>query len=97
MRCMTSDVHWLARGIVVTMMCKRPVLAHRTPFYKTENSAHVGDAFMSLIHTCQLCVANPFDYLTQLQQHSEELSRNPDQWMPWDYRDHLGTASPGSV
>jgi hypothetical protein len=55
-------------------------------FYKTENGAHVGDVFMSLIHTCQLCDANPFDYLTQLQQHGEELSRNPEQWMPWNYQ-----------
>jgi hypothetical protein len=58
-------------------------------FYKTENGAHVGDLFMSLIHTCQLCGANPFDYLTELQQHSQELSRNPAEWMPWNYREAL--------
>jgi hypothetical protein len=45
--------------------------------YKTENGARVGDLFMSLIHTCQLCDANPFDYLTQLQGHAAELARNP--------------------
>jgi len=39
-------------------------------FYKTENGAHVGDLFMSLIHTCELSDANPFDYLTQLQRHA---------------------------
>jgi hypothetical protein len=49
---------------------------------------------MSLIHTCQLCGANPFDYLTQLQKHSEELCRRPEQWMPWNYRDPHETASP---
>ena len=32
-------------------------------FYKTENGAHVGDLFMSLIHTCELNGVNPFDYL----------------------------------
>jgi hypothetical protein len=58
-----------------------------TLFYKTENGAHVGDLFMSLIHTCQLCGANPFEYRTKLQQHGEELSRSPKQWMPWNYRD----------
>jgi len=26
---------------------------------------------MSLIHTCQFCDANPFHYLTALQEHSE--------------------------
>ena len=35
-------------------------------FYKTQNGAHVGDIFMSLIHTCQFCGADPFDYLTEL-------------------------------
>ena len=32
---------------------------------------------MSLIHTCELNGANPFDYLTELQRHAEELKRNP--------------------
>ena len=46
-------------------------------FYKTRNGARVGDLFMSLIYTCQLCEANPFDYLTELQRHAEELAANP--------------------
>ncbi len=44
---------------------------------------------MSLIYTCQLCGANAFEYLTELHQHGEELSRSPQQWMPWNYRDRL--------
>jgi len=44
---------------------------------------------MSLIHTCELNGANPFDYLTELQRHSEELKRRPAQWMPWSYREAL--------
>ncbi len=58
-------------------------------FYKTENGAHVGDLFMSLIHTCQLAGASAFDYVTELQIHAAELSRNPQEWMPWNYRDTL--------
>jgi len=53
-------------------------------FYKTPNGASVGDLFMSLIHTCELNGANPFDYLTELQRHSEELRRSPSEWMPWN-------------
>ena len=53
-------------------------------FYKTLNGAGVGDLFMSLIHTCELNGANPFDYLTELQRHGEELKRNPSEWMPWN-------------
>jgi len=50
------------------------------------NGAEVGDLFMSLIHSCELNHANPFDYLTELQRHAEELKQNPSAWMPWNYR-----------
>jgi len=41
---------------------KRAILHRKNAlFYKTCRGAHVGDLFMSLIHTCQLCRANPFD------------------------------------
>lgn len=58
-------------------------------FYKTTNGAHVGDVFMSLIYTCELCGANPFDYLTELERHADELASNPGRWMPWNYRQTL--------
>jgi len=58
-------------------------------FYKTQNGARVGDLFMSLIHTCELNSVNPFDYLTELQTHANELSAHPADWMPWNYRDTL--------
>ena len=57
--------------------------------YKTLNGARVGDLFMSLIHTCELNGANPFDYLTELLRHSAELKQRPSEWMPWNYRDTL--------
>ena len=58
-------------------------------FYKTRNGARVGDLFMSLIYTCQLNQANPFDYLTGLQRHAEALAVSPQLWMPWNYREAL--------
>jgi len=75
-------------------VCERALkkaILHRknSLFYKTQNGARVGDLFMSLIHTCELCGANPFDYLNQLQKHPAELVRNPSQWMPWNYRAQL--------
>ena len=51
---------------------------------------------MSLIYTAELVGANPFDYLTQLQQHAREIKSNPSQWMPWNYRQNpqpAGTAA----
>jgi hypothetical protein len=58
-------------------------------FYRTLNGAEVGDLFMSLIHTCQLCGANSFDYLIELQRHARKLATNPAEWMPWNYRETL--------
>jgi hypothetical protein len=78
-------------------LCERSLkkaILHRknSLFYKTENGAGVGDLFMSLIHTCELNDANPFDYLTELQRHAAELSKHPAAWMPWNYRETLGRA-----
>ena len=64
-------------------------------FYKTENGAEVGDPFMSLIHTCELNSANPFDYLTELQKNAEKLAKNPAAWMPWNYRETLAQVGDG--
>jgi hypothetical protein len=72
---------------IVERMLKKAILHRKNSlFYKTMNGAAVGDLFMSLIHTCELNGANPFDYLTELQRHAEELRANPAEWMPWNYR-----------
>src|SRR5580693_2918818 len=72
-------------------ICERALkksILHRknSLFYKTRNGARIGDLFMSLIHTCELNDADPFDYLNQLQRHAEELKQTPSDWMPWNYR-----------
>jgi hypothetical protein len=56
-------------------------------FYKSTNGAPVGDVFMSLIYTCELCGANSFDYLTELERHAGGAASNPQDWMPWNYRE----------
>jgi hypothetical protein len=63
-------------------------------FYKTCHGAHVGDVFMSLIYTCELCGANSFDYLTALHRHANDAVSNPAQWMPWNYRQTLTDNTP---
>jgi transposase len=78
-------------------VCERALkkaILHRknSLFYKTQNGARVGDLFMSLIYTCQMNQANPFDYLTQLQRHAEAVAASPERWMPWNYRDALASA-----
>ena len=79
-------------------ICERALkkaILHRknSMFYKSENGAHVGDLYMSLIYTCEFCKANPFDYLTELDRHADELASNPRLWMPWNYRSMLDAST----
>jgi transposase len=78
---------------IVERALKRAVLHRKNAlFYRTLNGAQVGDLFMSLIHTCQLCGANSFAYLTELQRQAQELAAKPAEWMPWNYRQTLERA-----
>jgi transposase len=75
-------------------LCERALkkaILHRKNvyFYKTCHGAHVGDVFMSLIYTCELCGVSPFDYLTELDRHADQAVSNPHGWMPWNYRETL--------
>jgi len=80
---------------IVERALKRAVLHRKNAlFYRTLNGAAVGDLFMSLIHTCQLCDANSFEYLIELHRHARELAANAAEWMPWSYRDALAHAPP---
>jgi transposase len=66
-------------------------------FYKTHHGAHVGDVFMSLIHTCELGGANPFDYLTEIERHADHVGREPQNWLPWNYRETLERMNHGQA
>jgi len=57
--------------------------------YKTQNGARLGDLFMSLIHTCRLCAANPLDYLNAIVRHAKEAREHPTRWLPWSYKQAL--------
>jgi transposase len=72
----------------VERMLKKAICHRKNSlFYKTLNGARVGDLFMSLIHTCELNRADPFDYLVALQRHHDSVAETPADWMPWNYRD----------
>ena len=83
-------------------ICERSLkkaILHRknSLFYKTRKGAQVGDLYMSLIQTCELNDANPFDYLTELQRHPAELAKHPAQWLPWNYRQTLPRVGLGAI
>ena len=80
---------------IVERALKRAILHRKTSlFYKSDNGAWVGDLYMSLIATCEFAEVNPFDYLSELQRHGAELSENPSEWMPWNYRETLSVIDP---
>ena len=60
-------------------------------FYKNEHGAYVGDVLTSLIETCRLAGANPLEYLSALMEHRSAVFADPGAWLPWNYRDNLGT------
>jgi len=75
-------------------VCERALkkaILHRknSMFYKTRNGARVGDMSMSLIYTCELNGANAFEYLNQLQLNRADVTKSPDRWMPWNYRETI--------
>jgi hypothetical protein len=69
---------------------KRAILHRKNSmFYRTANGARVGDIYMSLIHTCELCKVNPFEYLQALHTHAQVVMTGAEQWLPWNYREQL--------
>ena len=55
-------------------------------FYRSQRGAHVGDVFMTLIHTAELHGQNPSEYLTALLRNYNAVAEKPVDWMPWNYR-----------
>ena len=81
---------------IVERSLKKAILHRKNSyFYRTSNGAHVGDLFMSLIHTCELAGTNPFQYLTALQRHPDAVAANPIAWLPWTYQQAV--APPGAA
>lgn len=58
-------------------------------FFKKQTGADIADILTSLIATCQKQKINSFDYLTELQKHSAKVLKNPEDWLPWNYKEAL--------
>jgi hypothetical protein len=79
------------RALKMTILHRKNSLS-----YKTQRGAQVGDLFMSLIHTCRLNRANPFDYLMALVRQAQEVAAHPEQWLPWNYPQTQPTVAPAT-
>ncbi|HQS85111.1 MAG TPA: transposase, partial [Alphaproteobacteria bacterium] len=62
-------------------------------FYKTEYGAFIGSMLTSIIQTCIMNGINPFEYLVVLQKNSNFLSKTPEAWLPWNYKETLKTVA----
>jgi transposase len=54
-------------------------------FYRTLAGAHVGDVFMSVIHTAELNEVSAYEYLVAVLRNAAASATNPQAWMPWNY------------
>lgn len=71
-------------------LIKRSVLNRKNAyFYRNETGAKIGDILMSVIETCVLNGANPWDYLVEIQKHQKDVRKNPARWVPWIYEKRL--------
>jgi len=41
------------------------------------------------VNTCVRKEENPFDYLTELDRHADGARQNPQNFLPWNYRQTL--------
>jgi len=82
---------------IAERVLKKAILHRKNAlFFKTQHGARVGDIFMSLIHTAELCGADPFDYLVALKRYANAVRAAPAEWMPWNYvetRERLSAAA----
>ena len=58
-------------------------------FFASPYSAQVASVLCSVIATAIQAGVNVLEYLVALQQHSGEVMRCPEQWLPWNYRAQL--------
>jgi len=72
---------------------KIPIRGRRTwLFYKTQYGAMIGGILTSVIYTCVLADVNPLTYLTILQEYKDQIVKEPERWLPWNYQDNLSSS-----
>jgi len=49
---------------------------------------------MSVMETCVLNHANPWEYLVAIQKYQKDVRENPSLWVPWAYETRLKELKP---
>ena len=55
-------------------------------FHKTEHGAEVCSTLLSIIQTAIDNNVNPVEYFTDLLTNHEYIVKEPEQWLPWNYK-----------
>jgi transposase len=75
---------------IVEASLKVPIRIRKNAmFYKTEHGAFIGSMLISIIQTCQANKVNPVEYLAALQANKSQVFKEPAQWLPWNYYNHI--------
>lgn len=61
-------------------------------FFKNKHGAYISDVIISLVETCRMNQQNPDHYLTTLMKNKSSVFANPEQWLPWNYKDRDKTS-----
>jgi len=56
-------------------------------FFKNEHGAYIGDVIISLVETCRMNKQSPDHYLNSLMKNKSSVFANPEQWLPWNYKE----------
>ena len=54
-------------------------------FHKTTASANITNQLASVLATTKLAGANPIDYFTTLLKNKDQVVKEPENWLPWNY------------
>ena len=75
---------------IVERALKIPIRGRKAAmFYKTEHGATISNILTSLIQTAALAGENPHEYLVALQDYKALVFKEPEAWLPWNYRQTL--------
>lgn len=91
--CVTPGA-WLHNNLAECIL-RMVVLGRKNAFfYKTSAGAAVADTIMSVGVTAQMNGVNVFDYFNDIQRYKAEVKKNPENWLPWHYRETLKALKP---
>ena len=72
---------------VCEQVIKKAILHRKNAlFFKTPAGAAIADVITSVVATAQGAGVNVFEYLIVLQRHADEVKRQPERWLPWNYQ-----------